>query len=114
MELTPNETYHLLYKFLKEEGILVQYLYNCVVVRHKKKSNAKEMLQKQVNEYYSKYSNMWQPKFIGAFSCSKTTFEWERSPEKFDFWIEISQKWIKYAKKQQKWIKYAKKQHESK
>ena len=96
MKVNKTTVYHLLYKFLKEEGILVQYLYNCVVVGHKKKSNAKEMLNRQINEFYTKYRAV---DIDEVFSFSAISFRWDSSVEGFHFWSEMTRKWYLFFNK---------------
>lgn len=95
--------YNLLYKFLKQKKILNNYLFNCAYVGSKKHSNAKEMLKKQIDEWYK--DNEWREDctsfsvISNVFSTSTFTFCWDESLEGFEYWDGMCDKWYKFLKK---------------
>ena len=90
--------YWLLYKFLKENGILNDYLAN-EVRANKPKLTAKNMLMSQVCNYIKQsYGGTNRQTFVNLYNFGPTSFFWDQSIEGREFWLGYFSKWEKFFK----------------
>ena len=92
--------YKILYRFLKENGIICEYIAN-IVKKHKTKGNTKEILYKVVNKYINSYYCSEYPKYScqNLFNWAPSGFYWSESIEGEDFWEKYHIKWEQFYKK---------------
>ena len=88
------EAYRLLYKFLKEEGLLQTY---CARVQENrlhnstcnmKGWNAKEILQDVIFQYLRHESSL-----VGCCARCDSAFSWAATKEGHDYWNKVYEKW---------------------
>ena len=84
------KAYLLLYKFLKENGILQNYLSNLKHTHYEefKEGNSKTMLLKVVDNY-----SVYFTSYFALFHFAPTSFFWSASIEGHEFWIPYMAKW---------------------
>lgn len=89
--------YMVLYRFLKENGILSRYLNNIITLNALiPKSDAKTMLKEVVRKYCLSYGYRCQEQFQNLFNWAPSSFLWYKSEEGDKFWRGYFGKWIKY------------------
>lgn len=98
MDSIEVNAYRILYRFLKENGLMFQYLVNMLRAGHPK-GNAKEMLTRLVKSHLETYGNLGKYSIIGIFSWADSTFLWEASFEGPAFWNSKYRKWIDFYDK---------------
>ena len=89
-----TEAYRLLYKFLKEEGLLQTYcarvqehrLHNFIC--NMKGWNAKEILQDVISKYLRNEDSL-----VGCCARANSAFCWGRTKEGHDYWNKEYEKW---------------------
>lgn len=86
--------YEMLYKFLKEQGIMAKYLSNILLQRDKPKENAKKMILEVVDKYVDDFGY----DFTILFNYINSSFLWDASIEGSHFWANFLPKWNKYRK----------------
>ena len=92
-----DSAYIMLYRFLKENGILSRYLNNIITVNTLiPKADAKTMLKEVVHQYRLTYGYSCQEQFQNLFNWAPSSFYWNASKEGEKFWRDYFAKWIKY------------------
>lgn len=95
-----ERAYIILYRFLKENGILSRYLNNIITVNNLiPKADAKTMLKEVVHQYCLTYGYNRQEQFQNLFNWAPSSFFWNQSEEGENFWRGYFAKWIKYYKR---------------
>ena len=91
--------YRILYRFLKEYGLMSNYLENIVVKSHRPRANAKEMLTRLVKDYISTYGCSTHNSASNIFNWAPSSFYWDCSIEGTDFWYKSFKKWARFYNK---------------
>jgi hypothetical protein len=97
MDSIELNAYRILYRFLKENGLMSQYLLNMLRARHPK-GNSKEMLTHLVKVYFKTNGNFGE-NIINIFCWARASFTWEASFEGATFWANKNEKWIDFYNK---------------
>jgi hypothetical protein len=97
--MTKNEAKLFLYNFLRKNGIVNRYYYNCIYFNdcgygHERKQFLKLKPRDRLKAIMSSHINAYQSSDLFCFFDDRpSSFSWDLSPEGFDYW----QKW---------WIKW--------
>lgn len=85
--------YKLLYTFLKENGILVNYIENVIRSQHHRNKDVKLVLMELVCQHgVSNYGITRQ----NLFNYAPTSFYWHKSIEGESFWQPYFNKWMNF------------------
>ena len=90
--------YRILYRFLKEYGLMHPYLSNMVQAGHPK-SNAKVMLKQLIEDFITTTDGFVGVSCRGIYSWVPSSFSWDTSYEGVTFWHDGYQKWINFYDK---------------
>lgn len=90
--------YRILYRFLKEYGLMPSYLSNMVQAGHPK-SNAKVMLKQLVEDFIATTDRYGTVSCQSIFSWDPSSFSWNTSYEGTTFWHDEYRKWINFYDK---------------
>ena len=92
-----DSAYIVLYRFLKENGILARYLNNIITVNtHIPKADAKTMLKEVVRQYRLTDGYTCHVQFENLFNWAPSSFLWNKSEEGDKFWRGYFAKWLIY------------------
>ena len=89
--------YRLLYRFLRENGILGNYVTN-LIKRHDTKGNPKIVLQSLVDRYISTEGCYHMNNCSNIFNWGIPAFFWSKSIEGENFWRIYHNKWVIFYK----------------
>ena len=87
--------YRILYRFLKEYGLMPSYLSNMVQAGHPK-SNAKVMLKQLIEDFIATTDGYGTVDCQSIFSWVPSSFSWNTSHEGEIFWYDGYRKWISF------------------
>ena len=82
--------YRMLYRFLKENGILGNYVQNVIKRQESKNKDAKSVLMELVVNHDKDWNNFSR---CNLFNYAPTSFYWSCSIEGKDFWEPYFRKW---------------------
>ena len=82
--------YRMLYRFLKENGILGNYVQNVIKQQKSKNKGAKSVLMKLVVNHGKDLNNFSR---CNLFNYAPTSFYWGGSIEGHEFWKPYFRKW---------------------
>ena len=92
-----DSAYIVLYRFLKENGILARYLNNIITLNPLiPKADAKIMLKEVVHQYRLTYGYSNHEQFQNLFNWAPSSFLWNKSEEGDKFWRGYFAKWLIY------------------
>ena len=83
-------TYRMLYRFLKENGIFGNYVQNVIKQQNSKNKGAKSVLMELVVNYGKDHFNSSR---CNLFNYAPTSFYWSSSIEDSKFWKPYFRKW---------------------
>lgn len=95
--------YYILYKFLKENGILYKYLDN-VYKEHNIGGNSKVRLLGLIAIYHQTSGSYDNKSYPNLFNWAPSAFFFDKSNEGAPFWVDYIDKWVEYYNKQK--VKY--------
>ncbi len=97
--ISKKEAYRLLYKFLKEKGLLCDYC-SCVQKSrgntfYMKNWSAKKILQKVIEDYLA-----LENKLVWCCTRAESSFLWSTTQEGQEFWHDVFVKeWVRFITK---------------
>ena len=108
--MTKKEAELFLYNFLRKNGIVNRYYYNCIYfndaghtndrmqfLKLKPRERLKAIMSSHMNVYINSISynyNSVNDHLISFFDCRANSFAWDLSPEGYEYWDKWYRKWF--------------------
>lgn len=95
LEKAKQNMYKMLYRFIKENGIMGEYVNN-LIKKHGKRENTKKQLQAVVDLYIITCGFDCLKVCKNLFNWAPSGFYWDCSIEGEPFWKRYHEKWVNF------------------